>query len=245
MWGRKRKQSNSNGSNGRKKGGRVRFAPERKNTVARIPNLGEYADDEIAALWYRPHELHASFADTVARMEAGTVPSSDPSARGLESRTSRGNSAKMQKRYAAYKRVLDEQDRQWDAQKKEDAMVYDDDALRTAYCQDDIPGRDRELALARARGDADDAREILADVLPPRRQPQPQQRQAHPDQQHTKENEDPAVQPATNFDRQKGGPVRLPSSTSKSQSRVSIHHRQQQHSRRSEAAPLPRRAVCV
>jgi len=134
-------------------GSRVKFAPENKNSYRIIPHREDYGNDVILAMWHDRDELDASQDEFEAGLANGTIPWSDPGARGFF-KTDEEYKKKKQKRRKAYKKVFDEQRRQ---------REYDADAIREAYCSDGTPADDLGLALARARKDADDAKEVLAD----------------------------------------------------------------------------------
>jgi len=133
---------------------------EEPHTVFLIPHLNEYTDEEIAAVWFDPHEyamMKNEYKDTVFLMECGQVLDEvEHTGRGLEYRTQDGAWARYENKRDAYNAVLDEQDIQW----KED---YDDDeALRRVYLNHST--KCSEAAHKLAMRDARDAEAIFAEA---------------------------------------------------------------------------------
>lgn len=137
----------------------MRFA-ERNQTFP-IPHLDDIPDSEIAEIWYNASEyseIKSSYQLTIFMMENGELKEgNDHTCRGLEYRTQQGAWARYENKRDAYNAVLDEQDRQWKADKDDhDALgrVY---LLHSAKCA--------VAAADRGSADAKEAKEICQDII--------------------------------------------------------------------------------
>lgn len=142
----------------------IRFS-DRNKTFA-IPHLDDMTDSEVAAIWYNPDEyseIKSSYQMTIFLMEKCELKEGDEYAsRGLEYRTQQGAWARHENKRDAYNAVLDEQDRQWKADKD------DHDALGRVYLQHST--KCAVAAAERGAADAKEAKEICHDLLKRRKQ---------------------------------------------------------------------------
>lgn len=137
----------------------IRFSE--MNQTFPVPHLDDIGDAEIAEIWYNAaeySEIKASYQLTLFMMENGEFKENDEHTnRGLEYRTQHGAWARYENKRDAYNAVLDEQDRQWKADKD------DHDALSRIYLQ-----HSTKCAIAAAeRGEADakEAKDICQDII--------------------------------------------------------------------------------
>ena len=142
-----------------KPGKSIRFSE--KNQIFNVPHLDDIGEAAIAEIWYNASEyseIKSSYQLTLFMMENGELKETDEhTSRGLEYRTQQGAWARYENKRDAYNAVLDEQDRQWKADKD------DHDALSRIYLH-----HSTKCAIAASeRGDADakEAKEICQDIL--------------------------------------------------------------------------------
>jgi hypothetical protein len=144
---------------GSKPGKSIRFSD--LNQTFDVPHLDDIGEEVIAEIWYNAaeySEIKSSYQLTLFMMENGELQeTAEHTSRGLEYRTQQGAWARYENKRDAYNAVLDEQDRQWKADKD------DHDALARIYLL-----HSTKCAVAAAeRGDVDakDAKEICQDIL--------------------------------------------------------------------------------
>lgn len=137
----------------------VRFTD--RNTTFPIPHLDDISDAEVAEIWYNAaeySEIKSAYQLTIFMMENGELKEGDDfTSRGLEYRTQQGAWARYENKRDAYNAVLDEQDRQWKADKD------DHDALGRVYLQHS--SKCAVAAAERGADDAKEAKEICQDIL--------------------------------------------------------------------------------
>jgi polyhydroxyalkanoate synthesis regulator phasin len=144
---------------GNKPGKSIRFSE--KNQTFPVPHLDDIGEAAIAEIWYNAaeySEIKSSYQLTLFMMENGELKETDEhTSRGLEYRTQQGAWARYENKRDAYNAVLDEQDRQWKADKD------DHDALARIYLQHST----KCAVAASERGDADakEAKEICQDII--------------------------------------------------------------------------------
>jgi hypothetical protein len=131
------------------------------NQTFPVPHLDDIGDEDIAEIWYSAaeySEIKSSYQLTLFMMENGELKESDEhTSRGLEYRTQQGAWARYENKRDAYNAVLDEQDRQWKADKD------DHDALGRIYL---LHSTKCAIAAAeRGEDDAKDAKEICQDII--------------------------------------------------------------------------------
>ena len=144
---------------GNKPGKSIRFSE--KNQTFHVPHLDDIGEAAIAEIWYNAaeySEIKSSYQLTLFMMENGELKETDEhTSRGLEYRTQQGAWARYENKRDAYNAVLDEQDRQWKADKD------DHDALARIYLQHST----KCAVAASERGDSDakEAKEICQDII--------------------------------------------------------------------------------
>jgi hypothetical protein len=93
---------------------------EEKNEIFLVDHLDDITDDEVDKIWYNPDEyaeIKSAYQMTVFMMESGEkMDPEEHSSRGLEYRTQDGAWARYENKRDACNAVLDEQDRQWQAE---------------------------------------------------------------------------------------------------------------------------------
>jgi hypothetical protein len=129
-----------------------------KNVICPMTCLDEYTDEEIEAIWFSQEEyaeIKAGYQETVFLMESGEkLDPKHQTSRGLEYRTQEGAWARYENKRDSYNAVLDEQDRQWQAE------ADDYDAISKIYI-DTSSKKCAEAAAARAKKDEKRAMEIF------------------------------------------------------------------------------------
>lgn len=137
----------------------IRFSD--RNQIFPIPHLDNVPDHEVAEIWYNAaeySEIKSSYQMTIFMMENGELKEGDEhTSRGLEYRTQQGAWARYENKRDAYNAVLDEQDRQWKADKD------DHDALGLVYLQHS--SKCAVAAAERGEVDAKEAKEICQDII--------------------------------------------------------------------------------
>jgi hypothetical protein len=137
----------------------VRFSD--RNKTFPIQHLDDIPDKEVAEIWYNASEyseIKSTYQMTIFMMENGGLKESDDhTSRGLEYRTQQGAWARYENKRDAYNAVLDEQDRQWKADKD------DHDALGRVYLQHS--SKCAIAAAERGAADAAEAKEICQDLI--------------------------------------------------------------------------------
>jgi len=139
----------------------VHFA--RDDEVFEITHHTDMSDDEIEATWYAGDDyadMKEQYQITVyfLELDGDNLPDGHEK-RGLEGRTRDGQWERYTARKAAVNDVLDEQDRQWEAD------IDEDELLRAAYQPFSVKALDaaRQFALQ----DEKDARSIHKSAMPP------------------------------------------------------------------------------
>jgi hypothetical protein len=137
----------------------IRFAE--MNQIFPVPHLDDIGEALIAEIWYNAaeySEIKSSYQLTLFMMENGELKETDEhTSRGLEYRTQQGAWARYENKRDAYNAVLDEQDRQWKADKD------DHDALARIYLQHST--KCAVAASERGESDAKEAKEICQDII--------------------------------------------------------------------------------
>jgi hypothetical protein len=139
----------------------VKFVEER-NEVYHITHLDDIPEDEVNATWYdggEYSEIKQAYQLTIFMMEAGEKLSPEEhTSRGLEYRTQEGAWARYENKRDAYNAVLDEQDRQWQAD------TDDDEKISIIYLEHS--SKCAKSAAARAKADEEEAMAILESIMP-------------------------------------------------------------------------------
>jgi hypothetical protein len=136
------------------------------NEIFHVDHLDEIPDHEVAATWYNAKEyseIKSSYQMTIFMMETGEELSEEHTSRGLEYRTQDGAWARYEKKRDAYNAVLDEQDRQWKADRDDDEKICIIYLEHSTACAD--------AAHLRAVDDEKLARKIFRSIMPKKRDP--------------------------------------------------------------------------
>jgi hypothetical protein len=139
------------------------------NEVFHVDHLDEIPDHEVAATWYNAKEykeIKLSYQLTIFMMEMGEELSNEHTSRGLEYRTREGAWARHENKRDAYNGVLDEQDRQWQADRVT-IQQRPDEKIRTIYLEQSASCA--HAAHLRAVEDEYLARKIMRSIMPPKK----------------------------------------------------------------------------
>ena len=113
----------------------VSFAPQVEiSTVERLCDLPEA---EIAATWYNRDEYYAikkSLTCTVRKIYKGLPLETDEESRGLEYRAPAGAQRRQKNKLHSIDAVLDEQERQWEENRRNPAYIAEIYIQATAHC---------------------------------------------------------------------------------------------------------------
>jgi hypothetical protein len=146
------------------------------NEVFHVDHLDEIPDHEVAATWYNAQEyrdITSSYQLTIILMETGEELSNEHTRRGLEYRTEDGAWARYKNKQDAYNAVLDEQDRQWKADRVSKQRRTDEN-IRTIYLEHSASCA--HAAHLRAVEDEKIARKILRSIMPSKKRDGPPKR---------------------------------------------------------------------
>lgn len=139
----------------------MKFVEER-NEVYPITHLDDIPEEEVNATWYDGNEyaeIKQSYQLTIFMMEAGEqLNVEEHTSRGLEYRTQEGAWARYENKRDAYNAVLDEQDRQWQADQDDEekiSIIYLEHSTKCAVA-----------AVERAKADEAEALAILQSIMP-------------------------------------------------------------------------------
>jgi hypothetical protein len=137
---------------------------EEKNQVYLINHKDEIPDEEWLQIWYDSDEwaaIKASYKSVIELIESDENLDPDmisSSSRGLEAKTKFGKIAFLANSGNACSAVLDEQDRQWDAEEE-----HDGEAIARVYRKHSV--KSASVAAAMAKNDEREAFEILGHLF--------------------------------------------------------------------------------
>jgi hypothetical protein len=114
----------------------VSFAPQ-VETYLVVECLRDLPEGEIAATWYKRDEYYAikkSWTPTVKKMYKGLPLDTDEESRGLEYRTPAGAQRRQKNKLHSIDAVLDEQERQWEENRRNPTYIAEIYSQATAHC---------------------------------------------------------------------------------------------------------------
>lgn len=106
--------------------------------VGEVSSRSELSEFEFSDLWYTKEDFKAiksAFQPTVMKMAKNLPLSEDEEQRGLEYCTPRGSRSRKDNRYQAMDAVLDEQERQWEQDRKDTLYLAKLYRQSSAHCQ--------------------------------------------------------------------------------------------------------------
>lgn len=113
----------------------VSFAPQVETSA--VERLCDLAEGEIAVIWYNRDQYHAikkSLTLTVKKMCKGLPLETDEESRGLEYRTPAGAQRRQKNKLHSIDAVLDEQERQWEENRRNPTYIAEIYGQATAHC---------------------------------------------------------------------------------------------------------------
>jgi hypothetical protein len=137
----------------------VSFARDVKE-VGEVPSRSELSELEFRSTWYTKEDFKAmkrAFIPTLKKMAKNIPLSDDEEPRGLEHSTPRGSRSRTDNRYQAMDTVLDEQERQWEQDRKDPLYLAKLYRQSSAHCQMN--------AYLVAQKDAEYVQQILDDEM--------------------------------------------------------------------------------
>mmetsp|Transcript_14204 Transcript_14204/g.22913 ORF Transcript_14204/g.22913 Transcript_14204/m.22913 type:complete len:286 (+) Transcript_14204:95-952(+) len=116
---------------------RVTFA-KGSQIVGHVPLRSELSEDEFESVWYTKDDFKAmkkDFIPVVKKMAKKLPLDEGEEPRGLEHKTPRGSKSRQQNRYQAMDAVLEEQERQWDMDRRDATYIAQIYRQSSAHCQ--------------------------------------------------------------------------------------------------------------
>jgi hypothetical protein len=116
---------------------RISFA-DKAEEVGEVPSRSELSEHEFRNLWYTKEDFKSfktTFLPTLKKMTKNLPLSEDEEPRGLERSTPRGSRSRTDNRYQAMDAVLDEQERQWEQDRKDPLYLAKLYRQSSAHCQ--------------------------------------------------------------------------------------------------------------
>lgn len=116
----------------------VSFPKELSQVVGEVNTRSEMSSEDIANTWYSKDEfktMKTQYIPIVKKIAKKLELAEGEDPRGLEHKTPRGNKARQINRFQAMDAVLDEQERQWENERKDPEYIAQIYRQSSAHCQ--------------------------------------------------------------------------------------------------------------